>query len=99
MLDNIHSSRWLEQFSEQEIDFLLLPSSPNRRVNSQLQALLEDATTANHEIVRLGKWLGVPLWVLDKFTNYFFREARLRWASGGTKLTSCMLLSFKMPVI
>jgi len=79
MLDNIHSSRWLEQFSEQEIDFLLFPSSPNRRVHSQLKALREDTTTANHKIVRLGKWFGLPLWVLDKFTNTFFREARLRW--------------------
>jgi len=79
MLDSIHSARWLEQFSDQEIDFLLFPSSPNRRIHPQLKALLERNTTANYRIVPLGRWFGLPLWILDKFTNNFFRGALLRW--------------------
>ena len=78
MLDSIHSARWLDQFSEQEIDFLLFPSSPNRRIHPQLKALLERNTTANYKIVYLGKWFGLPLWILDKFTNNFFQGALLR---------------------
>jgi len=79
MLDSIHSARWLEQFSDQKIDFVLFPSSPNRRVHPQLKALLERNTTANYKIVPLGKWFGLPLWILDKFTNNFFRGSLLRW--------------------
>ena len=79
MVDSIHSARWLEQFSDQEIDFLLFPSSPNRRIHPQLKALLERNTTANYRIVPLGKWFGLPLWILDKFTNNFFRGTLLRW--------------------
>ena len=79
MLDSIHSARWLEQFSDQNIDFLLFPSSPNRKIHPQLKALLERNTTANYKIVPLGKWFGLPLWILDKFTNNFFRGTLLRW--------------------
>jgi len=79
MLDSIHSARWLEQFSDKEIEFLLFPSSPNRRIHPQLNTLLESNTTANYKIVPLGKWFGLPLWMLDKFTNNFFRGTLLRW--------------------
>jgi len=78
MLNSIHSARWLEQFSDQQIDFVLFPSSPNRRIHPQLKALLELNTTANYRIVPLGRWFGLPLWILDKFTNNFFRGALLR---------------------
>jgi glycosyltransferase involved in cell wall biosynthesis len=80
MLDSVHSARWLEQFSHQELDFVLFPSSPNRRIHPQLKALLERNTTANYKIVPFGEWFGLPLWILDKFTNNFFRGVLLRWA-------------------
>jgi glycosyltransferase involved in cell wall biosynthesis len=79
MLDSIHSARWLEQFSDLDIDFLLFPSSPNRRIHPQLKSLLERNTTANYRIVPLGRWFGLPLWILDKCTNNFFRGTLLRW--------------------
>jgi len=79
MLDSIHSARWLKQFNDQKIDFLLFPSSPNRRIHPQLKALLERNTIANYKIVPFGEWFGLPLWILDKFTNNFFRGALLRW--------------------
>jgi len=79
MLDSIHSARWLEQFSDLDIDFLLFPSSPNRRIHPQLKSLLERNTTANYKIVPLGRWFGLPLWILDKCTNNFFRGTLLRW--------------------
>jgi glycosyltransferase involved in cell wall biosynthesis len=79
MLDSIHSARWLEQFSDQEIDFVLFPSSPSRRIHPQLNTLLERNTIANYKIVPFGKWFGLPLWILDKFTNNFFRGTLLRW--------------------
>jgi len=79
MLDSIHSARWLEQFSDEQIDFLLFPSSPNRRIHPQLKALLESNTAANYKIVPLAKWFGLPLWILDKFTDSFFKGSLLSW--------------------
>jgi len=100
MLDSIHSARWLEQFNDQEIDFLLFPSSPNRRIHPQLKVLLARNTIAEYKIVALGRWFGLPLWVLDKFSNNFFRGALLRWTIKRHKtLASCMHLSFRMPVM
>ena len=79
MLDSIHSARWLEQFSDQEVNFLIFPSFANRRIHPQLKALLENNTTANYRIVPLGRWFGLPLWILDKFANNFLRGNLLRW--------------------
>jgi hypothetical protein len=98
LIDSIRFARWLEQFSEQEIDFLLFPSAPNRRIHPQLKALLERNSTANYEISLTGKWFGLPLRILDKFTNNFFGQPCFAGQSGSTSQTSCTLLSFRMPV-
>jgi hypothetical protein len=39
MLDSIHTARWLSQFKEEEIDFLLFPSKPYRRLHGQIKDL------------------------------------------------------------
>jgi len=78
MLDSIRSARCIEQFSNQAIDFVLFPISPNRRIHPQLEALLERNTTANYKITTMGKWLLLPLYILDKFTNNSFRGTLLR---------------------
>jgi hypothetical protein len=78
MLDSIHSARWLGQFSDQGIDFRLFPSSPNRRIHPQLKDLIEFNTAASYKIVPMGRWFGLPLWVLDKFSNNFFRGSLLK---------------------
>ena len=99
MVDSIHFARWLEQFGEQGIDFLLFPISPNRRIHPQLKALLERNTTGNYEIALLGKWFGLPLRILDKFTNNFFGQPCFAGQTGSTNQTSCKILSFRMPVM
>ena len=73
MLDSIHSARWLSQFQDQETTFLVFPSSPHRRIHPELNRLLDGNHRAKYEIVHLGKYFGLPLWILDKFTNNFFR--------------------------
>lgn len=42
MLDSIHLARWLEQFSDEEIDFTLFPSKRFRRTHCKLKSLLTD---------------------------------------------------------
>lgn len=85
MFDSIHSARWLKQFEDQEIEFLLFPSSPHRRVNPQLSALLSSRSTANYRVVRGSSLFALPLWLLDKFFDNFFRGTILRRAIGKFK--------------
>jgi hypothetical protein len=80
MFDSIHTARWLTQFRHQEIDFLLFPSSPHRRVHPELERLLSGSEAASFRLAPLARYFALPLWILDKFTNNFFRGALLRRA-------------------
>ena len=85
MFDSIHSARWLSQFTDQEIDFLLVPSSPHRRVHPKLMGLLDGESRANFRLVPLTKFLGLPLWILDKFLGNALRGAIVRSVIGSFK--------------
>ena len=73
MFDSIHSARWLSQFKDQDIDFLLFPSSPHRRLRPELKELLVGNQNAKFKLVAGGRYFGLPLWVLDKLIGNFFR--------------------------
>ena len=78
MLDSIHSARWLRQFEDEKIDFLLFPSSPHRRIHSEVEELLAGHNSAKYRLITGGRILSVPLWILDKFSGNFFRGSLLR---------------------
>jgi len=78
MLDSIHTARWLSQFRDSDKTFYLFPSSPHRRMHPELKRLLEGDYRAKYQIVPGGKYFGLPLWILDKFTNNLFRGLLLR---------------------
>jgi len=80
MFDSIHSARWLAQFRHQEINFLLFPSSPRRRVHPELERLLFGSGAASFRLVPLARHFALPLWLLDKFANNFFRASLLKAA-------------------
>jgi len=80
MLDSIHSARWLTQFEEEDITFLLFPSSPHRKVHPELERLLSGTGVATFRLAPLARHLALPLWVLDKFANSFFRGSLLKVA-------------------
>jgi hypothetical protein len=42
MLDSIHTARWLKQFQNEDLDFMLFPSSPQRRFHPMLKALIKN---------------------------------------------------------
>jgi hypothetical protein len=73
MFDSIHSARWLGQFRDEDIEFLLFPSSPHRRVHKDLKRLLLGQSKAKYRMVPFGRWFGLPLWVLDKFLDNLSR--------------------------
>ena len=78
MLDSIHSARWLGQFKDEDLEFLLFPSSPHRRLRLELKELLKNQSKAKYRIVPLGKQFGLPLWMADKFVDDFFRGSLAR---------------------
>jgi len=52
MLDSIHLARWLEQFSDQKIDFHMFPSKKFKYLNSDLLRLLKSSGVANYRLAR-----------------------------------------------
>jgi glycosyltransferase involved in cell wall biosynthesis len=67
MLDSIHTARWLENFKDQSIDFYLFPSTPNRRVHSQIKNLISNAQsqTSVFRLSPVAKWAAIPMWGAD----------------------------------
>lgn len=67
MIDSVHSARWLENFRDQGIDFYLFPSTPSRRVHSQIRELLEngDQNSSRFFLSPLSRWLAIPMWGAD----------------------------------
>ena len=80
MYDSIHSARWLSQFQDQDIEFLLFPSSPHRKVHKNLKALVSGSSTASYKLFPLSKLFGLPLWIADKFVDNWFRSTLVKSA-------------------
>lgn len=80
MYDSIHSARWLSQFQDQDIEFLLFSSSPHRRVHKNLKALVSGSTKASYKLFPLSKLFGLPLWIADKFVDNWFRSTLVKSA-------------------
>ena len=80
MYDSIHSARWLSQFQDQDIEFLLFPSSPHRRVHKNLKALVSSSSKASYKLFPLSKLFGLPLWIADKFVDNWFRSTLVKSA-------------------
>ena len=78
MLDSIHTARWLGQFRNSNVQFLLFPSSPHRRLVRDLEDLLGSKFEASYTLVPGARWFALPLWFLDKIFGNFFRGFLLR---------------------
>ena len=80
MFDSIHSARWLRQFESQNLEFLLFPSSPHRKLHPEVEQLLNSFDSTTFRIAALSRYFALPLWILDKFANNFFRGSLLKAA-------------------
>jgi hypothetical protein len=79
MYDSVHFSRWLAQFQDEDIEFLLFPSSPHRRLHPILVKLLANSKKAKFSLAPLSRFYGLPLWILDnKFFGNLIRGSLLR---------------------
>ena len=50
MFDSIHAGRWLSQFKDQEIDFVLFPSKKFKRIHPKLLMLVSDKSRATFSV-------------------------------------------------
>lgn len=79
MFDSVHFARWLKIFRDQPLDFLLFPSSPNRRTNAQLRSLVNGTSNASYQYAYgLSNVLGLPMWIIDRVLNNGLRGFLLR---------------------
>jgi len=52
MMDSIHVGRWLEQFRDQEIDFVIFPSKKFRHIHPRIKKLIDDKSRMKVSIYR-----------------------------------------------
>lgn len=86
MLDSVHLARWLHQFIDQPIDFILFPSSPHRHIHMQLKILLINQNLATFKICCGMKQLALPLTVLDLLVGNRIRGKLIRILINRSKL-------------
>jgi glycosyltransferase involved in cell wall biosynthesis len=66
MLDSSHSARWLSQFRNEQVDFTLIPSTPNRKVHPTIRDLiLNSSNAATYDLSFTLNLLTIPIWSLD----------------------------------
>jgi hypothetical protein len=85
MFDSVHFARWLEQFQDQDLSFILFPSSPHRRIHPKLSILLNSSSRAHYSLAPLSRYFGLPLWILDKLLDNSSRGLLLRMVISNVK--------------
>jgi glycosyltransferase involved in cell wall biosynthesis len=68
MMDSIHVGRWLEQFRDQEIDFVIFPSKKFRHIHPRIKQLIDSDSRMNVAIYQ-GK---IPHQIYG-YADFFFR--------------------------
>ena len=79
MFDSVHFSGWLKHFQDEDIQFLLFPSSPHRRLTAGLKQLLKNDGRGEFNLATGTKYLGLPMWILDKALSNRFRSAFVKF--------------------
>lgn len=79
MLDSIHLARWLKQFENEDLNFLVFASGPHRQVHPLLNSLSENHTVANYKLVLNRGFASLAVWMLDRILSSRVRGALLRF--------------------
>lgn len=77
MVDSIHVARWLRQFVDENVDFYIFPSGPNRWVHPQLRDLVQEENSSTYELHETSRF-NAHLWLLDRLLNDSVRRFLLR---------------------
>ena len=79
MLDSIHVARWLNIAKDLDYVFVLFPSSPHRRIHSEIKKLLSDPPTRmQFHLSRHLRVFSLVFWILDRFLNNQIRAMFLK---------------------
>ena len=77
MADSVHTARWIRQFDSDEIEFVLFPSTPNRRIHGLIGEHKQAKPISSLRISRFMTFGALPLGVLDLLFKNFFRSKLL----------------------
>ncbi len=79
MVDSIHVARWIAQFEGTNTEFVVFPSTPNRRIHPMIQARLKDSSgSLRVTLASSMRWLSLPLGVLDLVLGHRLKGFFLR---------------------
>jgi hypothetical protein len=75
MADSIHLARWFKQYSAENLEFVLVSSSPHRRVHPMINKFIRGSGdfTPSIKMPWISRYLSLPMWVADKFLGDFLR--------------------------
>jgi hypothetical protein len=76
MFDSIHLARWLSQFKDREIEFVLFPSKKFKYINFELSELFQSENVANFSVAKpyfYFKYLGF----VDFILCFLFRKLKI----------------------
>jgi glycosyltransferase involved in cell wall biosynthesis len=65
MLDSPHTAGWLKQFITCDIRFILIPSTPHRKLNKGVKDLLQNNGAATFHLTRFNRYLSLPVGLID----------------------------------
>lgn len=79
MLDSVHFARWVKQFDPKEVNFILFPSTPHRKIHPLLKIYVAEARQRGHtaRISPIAHFFSIPLWLLDQVFENRFRSSLL----------------------
>lgn len=92
MCDSVHTARWIAQFAHSEIRFTLYPSTPHRKLHSQIRQLLVSTPEAIVRMRRVDRVLALPLGLADLILRNRLRPFMLRTLIGREKFDMVHLL-------
>jgi glycosyltransferase involved in cell wall biosynthesis len=78
MADSIHTARWIGQFVDQPVDFVVFPSTPNRRVHPLIVDWVSGGQDMTVRVVPFSGSLSIPLWGMDLILRDRMRGFLLR---------------------
>jgi len=78
MFGSVHTAEWLAQFQAENINFQLLPFSPNRQIHPNLMELLAQTCAESYSTHFPSEYFALPLWFGDKLLGIATRGARGR---------------------
>jgi hypothetical protein len=84
MADSIHLARWLAQFKLSNFHFVIISSSPHRKVHPQILELIASSGqngSARYEMPWISRAMSLPMWILDRFTGDLIRGALILWTT------------------